>query len=686
MGSDDPLSIGSRPQSAGSLTADLEAGTLESNVPNHHDDTDLSVDTSPVFNDSTSSGLSLASYVHPHSQRGYPAVINENEDYVMNGGRPSSVESNRSNGSFVIVNLDAEGGVTMHSSRQNGWGGTKLQISATASDSLDTVSTSSNSPQASPSSEQRRGRTIRFAESNQVRTYVPNPDEFQDNPTDLFDRSSPTCGGKARSFLAVHALSFTYGATSSITTLYFFHELLVRYGIDKRVIGAYLAGAYFSRVVFTSISRYAPKTCILIGSISALIGFVAIFVSQSPQFMGLDETVDYFKDDGLTLFIAGSILANCNETIGAMQMLVRDQHLDNIKVMGSQLKRHFFMAKLARICSFASGGYIYHTHGVEGLAVLGAGMVSIQIVILVWFLLLDLFRPPDDPNNAFGDSAVDLKPKCRMSCSIQASRGRRRMFKSAMSKLNRTLCKYYPSLVPPSSVRYIVPLCVFGRTLSSICIWSSSTVIMVDDFEQNFITVGVIFASAAAFDFLISLLELNEEWHQRYKKKLARPNEIFLCMGGITLSSIVVAVPNLYAFVAGFLLYVICNSTLKVALTELQGSSENAMESITVQLLRRLCTAATLYSLPLLYSLHPRLPLVMALWFALLSSLVLAVFLTFCRKSSDVETVDDDDRSKKLQPTDSVRKLNSRPSKRPERNLLYAERVMLGRLIKGKDV
>lgn len=344
--------------------------------------------------------------------------------------------------------------------------------------------------------------------------------------------------------------------------------------------------------------------------------------------------------------------------------------------MGSELKMHFFMAKMARIVSFLGAGYLYQTYGVHGVAALGAGLVSLQILLLSIFFVLDLFRVNHDPNDKFEDEVIDFEFKCRLNCSTRMARGRRRMFKSSMSTMNRTLAKYYPVHVPPSSVRYVVPICVFARTLSSICIWSSSTIILVDDFGANLITVGAVFAGAAVFDFLVSLLALS--WNKKMPTKAA----LFAFMGGMTLSSTATAAPTLYTFIAGFMIYTLCNSMLRILLIELQGSSNNANESFSMQLIRRSCTAGALYSLPLLYVLHPRLPLLLALWCTLFSSTLLALFLACCRKSTEVQRMDNDV-EKNIARSETAR---IRPSKRPERNLLYAEQVMLGRLIRGKDV
>ena len=171
------------------------------------------------------------------------------------------------------------------------------------------------------------------------------------------------------------------------------------------------------------------------------------------------------KDEGLVIFIVGSILSNTNESMSAMQLFVRDQLLHDIKETGEKLKRHYLIAKIARIVSFATGGILYQSYGVEGLAVLGAIMVSLQILCLLLFFILDSFREAIDQTKGLWG---EVKPPKRhtLDCSIRAAIGRRRIFTSSMSKLNRTLSKYYPPNIPANMLRKVLPICAFGRTTS----------------------------------------------------------------------------------------------------------------------------------------------------------------------------------------------------------------------------
>mmetsp|Transcript_8186 Transcript_8186/g.15404 ORF Transcript_8186/g.15404 Transcript_8186/m.15404 type:complete len:672 (+) Transcript_8186:152-2167(+) len=549
-------------------------------------------------------------------------------------------------------------------------------LNVSIDESIETVDTSAESPEVSPNKD--RVRSIRFAATNEVRTYTPNPEEFIDDPIDFFN-DTPRCGVRSRQFFAASVLPFTYGATSSLTTLYFLYELMFRYESTRNILGLYLVGVYFCRILFSSICRFSPKTFVLLGSVLALLGFVAIFFSQNLQMIGSNNETDESSSTGVTLFIIGSILSNCNETIGATQMFVREQNIQSVKAMASNLKVQYLMAKFARIGSFVGAGFLYHIYGVGAVAIMGAGLVCLQIIFLLAYLAMDVFRVTYDPNNLFGNDYENHAPKCRLNCSLRAARGRRRLFKSAMSKLNRSLFKYYPPNIPPSRLKYFVSFCVFGRALSSVFVWITSTVILVDDFGADFVLVGGACASAAALDFATSWIMLRDSCH---RKSMPTQREIFICMGGLLVSSAAITAPNIYSYAVGFWIFAICNSYLRLLLIELQGRSNDATESITLQLVRRFWIAGALYSIPLLYSIHPRLPFALGFSFVLVSLLMLVMSLCCCRNVGPVKELDHD--ANKRAAREMSRK--NRPSTKPERNLSFAERSMLTRLIKGKEV
>ena len=518
-------------------------------------------------------------------------------------------------------------------------------------------------------------KKIRFSPVNKVHHFTPSPDEFIENPTQIQIRQS-TCGGTARLFFVVYALPFMYGASSNITTLYLLIELMLGYEMSGVVVGTYLTLAYISRVTFASLNRLAPKSCVFFGSVVALMGFALVYASQSTILLNAWG----MQDGGLTIFIVGSILSNTNESLSAMQVFVRDQLMHNIKETGQKLKRHYLIAKIARIVSFGVGGFLYQYYGVVGLAALGALMVSLQILCLIIFFVLDNFRQViDQTQSSWGEIAPPQK--LAIDCSIRAAIGRRRLFSSSMSKLNRTLSKYYPPNVPSSILRTSLPLCVFGRTISSIIVWNIAALIMEDDFGKDYVVIGGVFAGMMICDFLATSISMTEKWYNFLIEKLRPPIDVYVFMSGLTISLGLIAVPNFIAFVVGLAIFVFFNSALRTMLYGLQGSSSCGWETFHYQIIRRFFTAVALFCLPMINNLHRKLPLVLAIWIALCTTTVLVVFTQCHRFVQD----DDIEKNKKVS-TDSFYNARTRPSRRPEKNLVYSERIMLSRLIKGKDV
>ncbi len=519
-----------------------------------------------------------------------------------------------------------------------------------------------------------RKKSIRFSPTNEIRHFTPNPDEFEENPYSTNPYMS--CGRTSRLFLVVYALPFMHGASSNITTLYLLVELSLRYEINSFVVGGYLALAYISRLSLALLSRFVPKTCVLIGSTMAYFGFGLIFISQNSILL------QNFGVQGkeFLLFLIGSILANTNEMTSAMQVFVREQLTHNVKEMGQKLKRHYLIAKLARVASFGGGGVVYHYYGVAGLALMGGSMVSLQIMCLGIFFILDIYREVlDHSNGLYGE----MKPPKRfaLDCSIRAAIGRRRLLSSSMSSLTRTLGKYYPTTMPSKIVHMILPICVYGRTIASIIVWNAIAYIMRTDFDQNYLVIGGVFAGIMVCDFIMSIVTLSDGWNAIIKTNLPPPQDIYLLTIGLTLSLALVAVPNFIAFILGLVIYICFNNAMRTLLLELKGTNDSMWDNFQFHLIRCASTAIALFSLPVLNEFHRRLSLVLAIWFALLTSAVLVYVINV--KITEEDESDELDR-KRRNALSTAR--SGRISRRPEKNLIYGEQIMLSRMIKGKEI
>jgi len=289
---------------------------------------------------------------------------------------------------------------------------------------------------------------------------------------------------------------------------------------------------------------------------------------------------------------------------------------------------------------------------------------------------LDNFRELHDDSPLW---TLASKGRCCVNLSIKASGGRRRLFTSELSEIHRSLVRYYPfEQLPPNVLRFVLPYAHVADAASTACVWGISAFVLHDDFEVDTLLLGVIFSGAAFFRILATAALFNDPIHRFLRRIFPNPRLFNMSLAGITFSALLMAMPNLIVFLVGFMNFSIFSGMLGVLLTEMQGSSTNTWESFTTQLARRIFTAGCIFALPNLYSLHSRLPLALAFWVAFVSTSIVAVRML---RHSGVEgqTI-----RRHRESVNAARR--GRSGNKPEQNLVYAEQVMLGWLIKGKDL
>jgi len=509
-----------------------------------------------------------------------------------------------------------------------------------------------------------RRKTIRFSMENQIHEFTRSPDEFKDNPWNIPETIPLTL--KVRNFVAVYSLPFTYGASIQLTNLFFLIELAEKYRVNNQIAGLYLVSGYGCKVLFASLSRWAPKTVILISCLFALMGYASLFISQRLQ---LDNNLT------LVMFVLGSTIVSSNETIGGMQTFVRDQHQNTLKDAGWQLSQQFFVTMLGGICSYAAGGVVYFYRGLQGIAIQGAAFVGLQFLLLTIYIILDNYRDFHEDRPHFY-----LSKYC-MNFSFKASGGRRRLFTSELSEIHRSLMKYYPNDLPHAVLRFVLPHTNLVIALSSACIWGISAIFMKEAFKVNEIVIGVVFAGGVFSNLIVSYLLFSDKLNKYLKRVLPCPRLFIVSMIGMSISTLILAVPYTFPlFAFGFILYNCFCGVLYILLTEMQGSSTNTWESSTTQVARRILTGACLFSLPNLYGLHTRLPLLLAFWVTFVSSVLVLLRIYRRPDSKNKEVVSRTFRKSKSLTISGV------AGRGGKQNLVYSERVMLSWLIKGRDL
>jgi len=265
------------------------------------------------------------------------------------------------------------------------------------------------------------------------------------------------------------------------------------------------------------------------------------------------------------------------------------------------------------------------------------------------------------------------------------------MLTNELTDIHRSIVQYYPyEELPPNVLKFVLPHVHRAEAITSTCIWGIAALVLHDDFEVDRLLLGVIFSGAAFVRIIATSMLFSDAIHGMIRRGFPNPRLLNVVLVGTTLSILLMAMPMLVLFLVGFGCYNFFGGMLFILITEMQGSCSTATwETMTAQVARRILTAACLFALPNLYELHPRLPLVLSFWVAFVSSTVVAVRIyrysggSLCGEKDPSGNGREEGKKERKLKLFTVR---GGGGSKPEQNLVYAEQVMLGWLIKGKDL
>jgi len=324
------------------------------------------------------------------------------------------------------------------------------------------------------------------------------------------------------------------------------------------------------------------------------------------------------------------------------------------------------------------------------------------LVVLVVYLVLDNWRSLEEGDEITqgmgggdGGGSNTSKVGCCLNCSIKASGGRRRLFTNELTDIHRNIVRYYPyAELSPNVLKFVLPHAHRAEALTYTCVWGIVALVLHDDFEIDRLLLGVIFSGAAFLRILATAAMFSDPMHILLQRLFPNTQLLNVTLAGMTLSVALMAMPYFLVFLIGFGCYSFFGGILYILLTEMQAScGTSTWEPVTTQVARRVLTGACLFALPNLYGLHPRLPFVLSFWVAFVSSTVVAVriyrFLGggrgLCGTKSRGVGGKVSKRSKEARKA-RIFMVRGGGGNKPEQNLAYAEMVMLGWLIKGKDL
>jgi len=536
-------------------------------------------------------------------------------------------------------------------------------------------------------------KKVSFSTENPaVRLYVPDENEHdrrsfkrdfdtisETDPEEFFDTTKDESIVACSRYLCLtQIIPFCNGVSMKLGVLYFLLELIDRYQIGYLHAGFYLGISYICQVSIASLCRFSPKTYALLGSFFGCIGFSLVFLSQK-----LDEVAFFSAWDELTLFIAGGIVANGNEIMPALQLLIKDQYPGLLRAIGDHLQRQHYMEGSGGLIGFLLGGSLLEFGGIATISTFGAFFAIAQAFFLCMFLLLDLCR--ENSRNSWDNTYSGRRRSCRSIFSIKAAIGRRRWIKSDLTSIKTKLARR-PRTYECKNFPIIVNFVFVVKSIIMTLIFVVSTLKIGKSFEQKRSVIGWILAGASAASSLSTFLLFVKEkgtLSTFLTHRTGKPDLYYLAGFGITGSAFLTAVPVFSCYVVGLILLSASNSIVSILLKEVQAEYDMKSGFFGI-LLRRAFVITFIITAPYLYGVLPQLTQITAFWIALLFMFGVVVI---------VELLEDCKcREAKLRSGSSsiVRKHNDPLRPQVEqgmvRNITHGERMMLAELVRGPEI
>ena len=222
---------------------------------------------------------------------------------------------------------------------------------------------------------------------------------------------------------------------------------------------------------------------------------------------------------------------------------------------------------------------------------------------------------------AVPDPVPDLSPRF---CGVLDCTPRTRLSVGSHDELHRALDFFGVSDAPANYVNLLLAVSIGVEALTIGYHLSLSPLFLTEEFQREPSTIGVLFAlGSAGGAFFATLLTVSSTTTTRFRRLLWEYGGIqqqstltVLLLLGVALGVSLAAVPVFGVHVAGILLLMACNDAAAVSLLEMQSavSSTRAYELVGPlgQTIRRSLNVVTALTGPLLYSLHSRLPYIVA--------------------------------------------------------------------------
>jgi hypothetical protein len=430
-------------------------------------------------------------------------------------------------------------------------------------------------------------------------------------------------------WILVYALPFFYGAITRLPFIYFVIHMRMTFDLDWLSIGFYVGSYQATRVATSVVAIFAPKLAHFSGTSIGLAGNLVVLLSNSND---------------KTPFIVGTILVGFSETLACMQTYTKSVFDSDLTVLEHKLKVQYAAVMVGVTFAFGLGGFIYQRFGIDGVAIFGVAMSVFELLSLLAYFLLEM-KPLVD------ESVTKRTDRCTSTNSSESSQddnvGKSTFSVRKGDEMVAALDFFLGSGMGANYLSYI--LCItFG--MESITIGYNlaiSPIFITEQFGKGTVVIGVMLGAGAGFGTLVSILmTLTNHGKTLMEKYLPSPYNLFVAMGGISASVLLASVPSFPVHVIGILFLMGFNDLAALILNEMQGTITTSRAYSAIgpmgQVVRRSFNVITAVTGPLLFSVLPQLPYIVAGVVTALWTLVLVIVIKH-RMRSNRKVLDTDD-------------------------------------------
>jgi len=421
-----------------------------------------------------------------------------------------------------------------------------------------------------------------------------------------------------RKFLILFLQPFCQGVTTRLPFIYyvihldahFGKQIIDTFGSKWFPIGCFVAAFQACRVITNVVTLYLPRFSHLTGSLAGLAGFAVVLGNDSK--------------DNLAIFVTGTVMVGLSETYSSMQGYCKAEYTTDLALLQHKLKLQYSALMAGVVFGFLTGGFIYQAYKIDGVAIFGSIVMSIQVLSTITYFLLIAWKA-----RVAKRKVVELKA---VSTYDQASAEVVSKFRADAFKARKLTDEFSEGKARANSIAYLIAFTMGFEALTIGYNLSIGPIFLLTEFNQDVSIIGILFAAGASCGTISAVsatLTTPGKWF--FNKHLPTPLNIYVALGGIGCSVLLAATPILEMHVLGLLLLMAFNDLAATWLIEVQGAvvTRSAYKIVgpLAQIVRRSINTITAITGPLLFGIWPRSPYYVAGGLTLIWTVLVVVFL-----------------------------------------------------------